>query len=345
MNPKTEGAALFFCSFVLPLFRFRESLMLKQSTPGVAFLFPGQGAQFAGMGKDLFDKSPAARALFQRAAEVLQLDIARLCFEGSEEELARTDVSQPAIFLVSAAVLAAMKERLGADCPTPRSAAGLSLGEYTALHAAGALDFDSALKLVRRRGLFMQEACEAARSGMCSILGLGRSPVEEVCKAVAHCGVVCVANLNSPGQVVISGEIKALEAACGKAKELGAKRIIPLKVAGAFHSPLMADAARKLQHELAATDFSAPAFPVVSNVTAEFTVTGDEARSLLARQIVSPVLWEDSMRFLLRKEYSLFFEIGPGKTLAGLMKKIDERTAVTSVGTVADMDGILEREE
>lgn len=315
--------------------------MQNRPTTGVAFLFPGQGAQFAGMGKDIFDNSPAGRALFERANEVLDFDLARLCFEGPEEELGRTDISQPAIFLVSSAILEAMRERLGEKCPVPQSAAGLSLGEYTALYAAGALDFDTALTLVRRRGLFMQEACDAVRSGMCSILGLPRAVVEEACKAVAHRGIVCVANLNSPGQVVISGDVRALEAACEKARELGAKRIIPLKVAGAFHSPLMAEAARKLQQELATTNFSNPAFPIVSNVTATFVTTAEEARSLLARQIVSPVLWEDSMRFLLKRELNCFLEIGPGKTLAGLLKKIDEKAAVHSIGTIAEIDNIL----
>jgi [acyl-carrier-protein] S-malonyltransferase len=309
----------------------------------VAFLFPGQGAQFAGMGRELFAGSPAARALFERATEILGLDMARLCFEGPEEELARTDISQPAIFLVSAAALACMKERLGANCPTPQSAAGLSLGEYTALHTAGAFDFDTAIRLVRQRGRFMQQACEATRSGMCSVLGLTRPAMEVACRSVAHCGVVCVANLNSPGQVVISGEVKALEAACEKARELGARRIIPLKVAGAFHSPLMADAARKLEQELAVTNLSTLSFPIVSNVNAGFVASTDEARACLARQIVSPVLWEDSMRFLLKKEFNLFVEIGPGRTLAGLLKNIDEKMSVFSIGSPGDIETALAR--
>ncbi|MDQ7778633.1 MAG: ACP S-malonyltransferase [Planctomycetota bacterium] len=306
----------------------------------IAFLFPGQGAQYAGMGKDLCERFEAARSIFKRGNDALGFDLAKLCLEGPEEELAKTDISQPAIFLTSAAALAAMQEKLGDRQPRPGAAAGLSLGEYTALYAAGALDFETAIQLVRKRGLFMQAACDAARSGMCSVLGLSRPQIDQVCRFAEAHGVICAANFNAPGQIVISGEIKALEAASARAKELGAKRSIPLKVAGAFHSPLMRPASVHLNAELATTRFAAPAFPVVSNVSASFVSTADGAREGLAKQIVSSVMWEDSMRALREREFSRFYEIGPGKTLAGLMKKIDETATVINVGTVQELETI-----
>jgi len=302
-----------------------------------AFLFPGQGAQHVGMGREVCDKLPAASDLFEEAEKITGLPIRTLCFEGPEEALARTDIAQPAIFTVSAALLAAREhylspERLAAD--TPAYMAGLSLGEYTALYAAGAIDFQTGLGLVARRGALMQQAAEAVPSGMVSVLGLNAARARELCEAARDGQVLTCANFNCPGQVVLSGQIDA----CRRAKELagdfGASAAVELKVAGAFHSEIMAPAARQFARALQAVDFAEPKVPVVANVDARPAASGDEIRAKLLAQLVSPVRWAQSMEFLLAGGVRTFLEIGPGKVLRGLMRRIDRKAACTCVNSL-----------
>jgi len=296
-----------------------------------AFLFPGQGAQSAGMGRDLYEAHPAARRVFDRVEEISGLPIRRLCFEGPEEELSRTDVSQPAIFAVSAAALAAMRERLGDRVPRPDVCAGLSLGEYTALYAAEAMDLDQAAELVTRRGAVMQEAAEAVPSGMVSILGLDEAKALELCRAAAEGEVLACANFNCPGQIVLSGQSGACRRAAELAPRFGASAAVPLKVAGAFHTELMRPAADRLGEALGGMAFAAPATAVVANVdAAPYAGAGDVPAKLLA-QLTSPIRWQQSMEKLLADGVETFYEIGPGRVLRGLMRRIDRRAEVTSV--------------
>ncbi len=301
-----------------------------------ALLFPGQGAQIVGMGKDLYAASVAARAVFDEANGVLGIDLAKACFEGPAETLERTDVCQPAILVMSIAALAAAHEKLGRSLEG-KAAAGLSLGEYTALVAAGALSFRDAVGLVRLRGQAMQEACDAQPSTMATILGAERSLVEEACKRGSEHGVCVLANMLGPGQIAISGDTKAVEAACAAAKELGAKRAIPLKVAGAFHSPLMALAAARLREALAKVDIRDPQMDVVSNVTGRPARTAADVRDCLGRQVEASVLWEDSMRHLLGNGFRTFYEVGPGKVLSGIVRKLDANAKTVNVDSTASI--------
>ncbi|HYE98703.1 MAG TPA: ACP S-malonyltransferase [Planctomycetota bacterium] len=292
----------------------------------VAYLFAGQGAQKVGMGKDLAEAFPKTRELFERASGILGFDLARVCFEGPAEELNRTDRCQPALLVHGIACLEVARAK---GFPEAEAAAGLSLGEYTAHVYAGSLTFEDGVKLLQKRGRFMQEACDATPSGMVSILGLER---EKVAQAVEGQGDVGVANLNCPGQIVISGEAKALERATARAKELGAKRAIPLKVAGAYHSVVMKPAQEKMKAELAAVRIAKPRIPVYANVSAQPLTDPEEIRAALAGQICASVLWEDTVRAM---GASKVFEFGPGKVLAGLVKKIDEKAEIVSVEGVS----------
>src|SRR5881392_2792616 len=264
---------------------------------GTALLFAGQGAQTVGVGKDLADKFPTARALFDRANAALGYDLASICFEGPEGELTKTENAQPGIYLVSWVAFQLLKERV----PSLKfeAAAGLSLGEFTALTAAGALDFEDGLKLVRQRGRFMQEACEVTRGGMAAIIGLDEEPTREVC---AQAGVE-LANLNCPGQMVIWGQLEKINQACELARARGAKRAVPLPVAGAYHSALMTSAQPKLRAALAEVRFQPPTVAVISNVTARPHSTVAEIPALLAEQVTAPVRWEESMRFLVAQGF------------------------------------------
>ena len=294
-----------------------------------ALLFAGQGAQIVGMGKDLAAASPAARQVFERANATLGCDMARICFDGPEADLTRTDNAQPAIFATSIACLEALRAELGKQGkPLDFAAtAGLSLGEFTAHVAAGTMSFEDGLRLVRLRGQAMQAACEATAGAMAAVLNLDAAVCAEVCKESG----AEVANLNCPGQIVISGEKTAVAAACEKAKARGAKRALPLNVAGAYHSRLMAGAQAPLANALAGATLTAPKVTVVSNVTAQPAVTPDQIRDLLVRQVVSPVYWEASMRWLLAQGFQRFIELGPGTALAGFMKRIDASVPVLSV--------------
>ena len=303
-----------------------------------ALLCPGQGAQTPGMGRDLCERFAAARQVFDRADEVLGFRLSKVLFEGSEEEVGRTDVCQPGILTVTCAIGAVLLERGVAQPARLTHVAGLSLGEYTAHVVAGTLAFEDAVRLVRRRGQYMQEASDATPSGMAAVMGLEPDAVERVCEAVrAQGGVVVVANLNAPGQVVVSGEKAALARCCEELTKAGARRAIPLKVAGAFHSPVMRPAAERLAADLAATPLRDPLVPVVSNVTAAPVRTAAEARATLTRQIVEPVLFEKSLRAILAAGERTFVEYGPGKTLSAFARKVDRDAAVTTFENAAEI--------
>ncbi len=304
-----------------------------------AAVFPGQGAQFAGMGRDLAEKFPEAAELYRRADEALSFPLSQTCFAGDAETVNRTDVCQPGIFLTSAATMTVLAARRGVRREMFAAAAGLSLGEYTALWFAGAIGFEDALRLTRLRGELMQRASEAEPSGMTSVMGADLAKVEEVCAAVrAGGGVVCVANLNSPGQIVISGSKAALASAADLLKAAGARRLIPLPVAGAFHSPLMASAAAGLSERLNATEVRRAAIPVVANATAEPVTEPADIRDLLVRQLTSPVLWEKSVRRLAADGFAEFLEPAPGRILSGLIKKIHEGAVVTGYPDAASIE-------
>jgi len=295
-------------------------------------LFAGQGAQTVGMAKDLAEQFPTARALFDRANAALGYDLAGICFYGSEPELTRTENAQPGIYLVSWVAFQLLKERVPGF--KFEATAGLSLGETAALAAADALSFEEGLKLVRQRGRFMHEACEATKGGMAAIIGLEEATTREVC---AQAGVE-LANLNCPGQIVISGELARINQACELAISKGAKKAVPLPVAGAYHSMLMASAQPKLQAALVGIPLQLQRVAVVSNVTARPHRTIDEIRSLLVQQLTAPVRWEESMRYLLAQGFTRFIELGPGKALSGFMKRIDRNAVSLNVADVPSLE-------
>jgi [acyl-carrier-protein] S-malonyltransferase len=304
-----------------------------------AALFPGQGAQFPGMGRELAARFPEARALFQRADAVLGFPLARTLFEGSEDEVGRTDVCQPGIFLVSAATMAALEARGRARRADFACAAGLSLGEYTALWFAGALSFEDGLRLTRARGRAMQDASDAVPSGMAAVLGLEPSLCEEACRRAAAAGPVVVANLNSPGQVVLSGAKAALERASDECKALGAKRVLPLKVAGAFHSPVMEPAAARLRVELERTPFGDAAIPVYANCTAAPVRAAADIRAALGRQVTSPVLFQRTLEAMAAAGVDAAVEPAPGRVLAGFAKKAAPSIVVEGFDTADAVAG------
>jgi [acyl-carrier-protein] S-malonyltransferase len=288
-----------------------------------AYVFPGQGAQFTGMGKDLYETSPLAKELFEKANEILGFRITDIMFEGTAEELKETKVTQPAVFLHSV-ILA---KTLGNDFK-PEMVAGHSLGEFSALVANGTLSFEDGLKLVSQRALAMQKACEITPSTMAAVLGLADNVVEEVCASID--GVVVAANYNCPGQLVISGETSAVEKACEAMKAAGAKRALILPVGGAFHSPMMEPAREELAAAIEATTFSAPICPVYQNVTAIAVSDADEIKKNLIIQLTAPVKWTQSVQQMIADGATLFTEVGPGKVLAGLIGKIDKEAATAN---------------
>jgi [acyl-carrier-protein] S-malonyltransferase len=297
----------------------------------IAFLFPGQGAQTVGMGRQVAESLPAARQLYERANAILGYDLAKLCFEGPAEELDSTVISQPALFVTSLAAIEQLRQTAPDVVLACEATAGLSLGEYTALVFAGAIEFDDALRLVAVRGEAMQEAADATPSGMVSILGLERQAVEELCGRARHEDTLQIANLLCPGNIVISGTNSACERAAEIAPAAGAMKAVPLAVAGAFHTPIMASAVERLGEALNEARIVRPSIPVISNVDAEAHFEPEEIRRLLIRQVVSPVLWEDSMRNLLAQAYDQFYEVGPGRVLRGLLKRIDRKISCQGV--------------
>ena len=285
-----------------------------------AFVFPGQGAQFVGMGKDLYDNSPLAKDLFEKANSILGFRITDLMFAGTSEDLKQTKVTQPAIFLHSV-ILAKV---LGNEFK-PDMVAGHSLGEFSALVSAGALSFEDGLRLVSARAMAMQKACDIEPSTMAAVIGLDDATVENVCKSISE--VVVPANYNCPGQLVISGSIKGIDAACQKLTEAGAKRALKLAVGGAFHSPLMEPARKELEAAINSTPFSKPVCPVYQNVTAKPTVEPEEIKKNLVAQLTAPVRWTQTIQNMIADGATSFTELGPGSVLQGLVKKIDKNVA------------------
>ncbi|WP_435415419.1 ACP S-malonyltransferase [Polaribacter aestuariivivens] len=287
-----------------------------------AYIFPGQGAQYTGMGLDLYEKSSLAQEYFEKANDILGFSITDIMFEGTAEQLKETKVTQPAIFLHSV-ILAKV---LG-DSFQPEMVAGHSLGELSALVANGVLSFEDGLKLVSKRALAMQKACEIAPSTMAAVLGLEDKVVEETCAEID--GIVVAANYNCPGQLVISGEIEAVEKACAVLTEKGAKRAILLPVGGAFHSPMMEPAREELAAAIEATEFNEPTCPVYQNVTASAVTSADEIKKNLMIQLTAPVKWTQSIQAMVADGGTEFIEVGPGKVLQGLMRKIDRNVTAS----------------
>ena len=285
-----------------------------------AFVFPGQGAQFVGMGKDLYENSELARELFEKANDILGYRITDIMFEGTDEDLRQTKVTQPAVFLHSVISALCMGDKF-----QPEMTAGHSLGEFSALVAAGALSFEDGLKLVYARAMAMQKACEAAPSTMAAIIALADEKIEEICDQVTAEGNVCVAaNFNCPGQVVISGSMEGIEKACELMKTAGAKRALPLKVGGAFHSPLMDPAKVELEAAINATEFHAPKCPVYQNVDAKPHTCPEEIKTNLVAQLTASVRWTQTVQNMIADGATEFTECGPGAVLQGLIKKIDK---------------------
>ena len=287
-----------------------------------AYVFPGQGAQFTGMGKDLYETTPLAKLLFEKANEILGFRITDIMFEGTAEQLKETKVTQPAVFLHSVILAKTL------DHFKPEMVAGHSLGEFSALVANGALSFEDALRLVSKRAMAMQKACEIKPSTMAAVLGLEDKIVEDVCASID--GIVVAANYNCPGQLVISGEYFAVEKACEAMKEAGAKRALLLPVGGAFHSPMMEPAREELAAAIEATEFKTPSCPVYQNVTARAVSDADEIKKNLIIQLTAPVKWTQSVQQMIADGATSFTEVGPGKVLVGLVNKIDREVETIS---------------
>ncbi len=303
----------------------------------LAFIFPGQGSQRAGMGKALAEQFPAARAVFDQADQALGFPLSKLCFEGPEEELKLTANTQPAILTTSVAAYRVLEEQGIA----PDYVAGHSLGEYSALVASGCLSLAEAVVTVRNRGTYMQEAVPAGQGAMAALLGLPLPKVQQVCEQVAQGQVVVPANLNSPGQIVISGHKEAVERAAAAAKDAGAKRAVLLPVSAPFHSSLLQPAAARLESDFQRIGFSGLGIPLVTNVDAEVIETPQAARDALLRQVPAPVRWEESMRKLIELGCDCFIEVGPGKVLAGLLRQIDRSVRALSVEDPASLEKTL----
>ena len=293
----------------------------------VAFVFPGQASQYPGMGKELAEKYPAARAVFDEADNALGFSISKICFAGTEDDLKLTTNTQPAILTCSVAVQRVLEEK-GLK---PDFVAGHSLGEYSALVAAGALKFADAVQLVRKRGTYMQESVPAGVGAMAAIMGLSPAVVMDVCKRAAQGEICSAANLNSPDQTVISGHAGAVKRAVELASQAGAKRAVILAVSAPFHSALMVPAQQKLEADLRNVPFSRPQVPLVTNVDADTIETGDEAREALIRQVTMPVRWEESVRLLIDEGVNTFVEVGPGRVLTGLLRQIERSVAAVNV--------------
>jgi [acyl-carrier-protein] S-malonyltransferase len=307
----------------------------------IAFVFPGQASQYSGMGKELSEKYPVARAVFEEADQSLGFSVSQMCFAGTEEELKQTSNTQPALLTCSVAVYRILAEK----GITPDFVAGHSLGEYSALVAAGALKFSDAVQLVRKRGIYMQEAVPAGEGAMAAIMGLSPAVVTDACKRAAEGKVCSPANLNSPEQTVISGDASAVKRAVEIASQLGAKRAVILAVSAPFHCALMMPAQERLEKDLRKTEFGALRVPLVTNVDADTETSGDEARDALIRQVTMPVRWEESVRELIDEGVNTFVEVGPSRVLSGLLRQIersvgtlnveDEKTLATTVEKIA----------
>ena len=298
----------------------------------LAILCPGQGAQHVGMGKDFHDAFPSARRIFHTADEILGFAISRLCWEGPDDHLQATDNAQLGIYVTTAAIYEVCKE-LHRPAGPVQMIAGLSLGEYTALYIAGAFSFADGLKLVRARGRFMRDAAAAMPGAMLALLGADDAVAEDICREAAHCGTIVPANFNAPGQIVLAGTLAACREAA-KIAEVRKLRAVQLNVAGAFHSPLMDAAAAEMSKILAGVDIATPRLPVISNVSARPHSDPAAIRDLLARQIIAPVCWRQSMEYLRAAAVDHFVELGPGRVLTGLLKKIDRRANIVNISSV-----------
>ncbi len=311
----------------------------ENSLDNLAVLCPGQGAQSVGMGADFYEAYPVAAGVYDAADEILKFKISQICFKGPEETLQATDNAQAAIFVTSVAIYRVL-ESLGKLPAAPAAYAGLSLGEYTALHLAGAISFEDALRVVRARGVLMQQAAVENPSTMLALIGADEAAAHQICAEAKAFGVIVPANFNAPGQIVLSGQMEACTQAAAIAAERGF-RSVPLNVAGAFHSPLMQKAADAMAVVLEPVTFGPAAAPVISNVTAEaHGSTGMEIKLLLVNQIVASVRWQQSIEALEKSGITRFVEIGPGRTLAGLMRKINRKANLANVSTVADVAGL-----
>ena len=303
----------------------------------IAFVFPGQGAQKVGMAKDVYDALPQAAELFKTADEVLGFSISELAFEGPEEQLKQTANTQPALLTASIALFEALKSKN----ITPDYVAGHSLGEYSALVAANALDFDQAVAIVRARGQYMEQAVPSGQGAMAAVLGAERESLAALCaeiSATEH--AVELANVNCPGQIVVSGSVEGVNAVAARVKEIGGKRAIMLEVSGPFHSSLMKSAADQLSERLQPVSFRDATVPVVANVTAKTVTQGSDIQALLVEQVYSPVLWEDSVRFLIHEGVDTFIEIGPGNVLTGLIKKIDKNVRLINISSLESIEAL-----
>lgn len=302
----------------------------------IAFIYPGQGAQYAGMGREIYENFAEAREVFEEANDALKYDITKLCFEGPDEELMKTENTQPAILTVSIALTKVLSKRgLKADVT-----AGLSLGEYSSLVYSGVLSFKDAVKLVKKRGEYMQNAVPIGIGGMAAIIGLDNEVVENICYNVREFGVVEPANYNCPGQLSIAGEIKALEKAVELAKEKGAKKAVMLSVSAPFHCSMLKGAGIKLEEDLKQVPIFNMSVPVITNVTADYLKI-DEVKKTLVKQVSSPVLWEQSVRKMIDDQVEVFIEIGPGKTLTGFMKRIDKTKKALNFEDMSSLDKLL----
>ncbi len=294
---------------------------------GVAFVFPGQGSQSVGMGRDLCEKFAEARAVFDEASDAVGLDLARLCFDGPEDELNRTENTQPAILTTSLAALAV----LGAMHIEPEAVAGHSLGELTAVAAAGGLTVSKAASLAKRRGSYMQDAVPEGRGLMAAVLGLDGEKVRDACLEASALGIVSPANFNSPGQVVVAGERAAVEKASELCSAMGAKRVVPLAVSVPSHCMLMKPAAEKLAEDLANTEMADLAVPLAANATGRFVTKAEDVKEMLVRQLTSPLLWEDCVKSIAGEGIGIIVEVGPGKVLSGLIKRIEKGVEIRNV--------------
>ena len=301
----------------------------------IAFIFPGQGSQYIGMGKELVENFPLAAEIMEKANEILELDLAGLCFNGPAEELNLTENTQPAIYTISYMVTRLLNE----EGIYPLLAAGHSLGEYSALADAGVFSFEEGLRLVRQRGILMNRAVPDNQGSMAAIIGLEDKIVQEICQEVN--GICEIANYNSPGQIVISGEREAVEAACQLAEDKGARRTVGLKVSGPFHSSLMKRAAEDFANIIGEIEFKKPAFPVVSNVTADFVEEPEEIKGLLIKQISSSVRWVESIKLIQAQGVNTFIEAGPGKVLRGLLRRIDSSLTTYNIDDPKTMQDFL----